>query len=138
MIPSNKQYVARYKIEREKGPTYYDDRPVVAWGDDGEALVVDARRGRLVSADSFSNFVGLDTESHRVVAAIPADGWAAVFSHKEGTLTTDPLIAWLVRSNGSVTPAGMSRDGVSDDPTMIGNFVQLIAPGEEPEQPDSE
>lgn len=137
MIPSNNEYVARYKHERDNGRTYYVDKPVVAWGEDGEALVADEKRGRLTLADSYSNFVGLDAADHPVVAAVPADGWSAVFE-EGGALHTDPLVAWLIHSNGSVTPAGVGRDGLSDDPTTIGNFVQLIAPGEEPQQPDGQ
>lgn len=137
MIPAH-GYAARFKIDQPNGRHYHNNRPVIAWGDDGEALVLDTKTGRLVPASSYRNFAGIVEVRAPIVAAVPAQGWSAVFREADGSLITDPLVAWTIDADGTAAPVGTSRDGLSDDPTTIGNFVQLLAPGEQPEGADDE
>ncbi|MFE6946119.1 hypothetical protein [Streptomyces chartreusis] len=41
---------------------------------------------------------------------------------------TDPLVAWIVRSNGGLTPIDTDLTGLADDSTGVGNFDDLEPP----------
>ncbi|MCX4971048.1 hypothetical protein OHA98_41280 [Streptomyces sp. NBC_00654] len=127
MIPAQHPYEANYKQEAN-GRTVYRSKPVIAWDDEGQALVVDERSGRLVPADSGRNFTGLSEGGHLVVAAIPGGGWSARYKNEDGTFTVDPLVAWTVRSDGILTPVDTDTAGLCDDVTTMGNFDGLVAP----------
>ncbi|GAA2955051.1 hypothetical protein [Streptomyces enissocaesilis] len=130
MIPAQHPYEANYKQE-EDGRTVYRSKPVIAWNDEGQALVVDERNGRLVPANNGRTFTGLSEGGHPVVAAIPGGGWSARFKNQDGTFTVDPLVAWTVRSDGILTPVDTDTTGVCDDPTAMSNFDGLVATGAE-------
>ncbi|MER7176799.1 hypothetical protein [Streptomyces mesophilus] len=131
MIPATEAYIARYKVETEQR-THYETRPVVAWDDAGFALVADTTKGRLVRANKYSNFAGLQLEEEApVIAALPGGGWTAVFTGDEGSSNTEPVLAWHVFAGGFMKPVVMERGGVPEDPTELGDFVRLVAPGEE-------
>ncbi|MFD8288011.1 hypothetical protein ACFV2B_07225 [Streptomyces lavendulae] len=138
MIPAQHPYEANYK-QVEDGRTVYRSKPVIAWNDEGEALVVDERNGRLVPANNGRTFTGLSEGGHPVVAAIPGGGWSARYKNQDGSFTVDPLVAWTVRSDGTLTPVDTDTTGVCDDPTTMGNFDSLVALGPEVRtaQPDS-
>ncbi|GHH57702.1 hypothetical protein GCM10018773_65410 [Streptomyces candidus] len=51
--------------------------------------------------------------------------------NQDGTSTVAPLVAWTVRSNGTLTPVDTDTTGVCDDPAVMGNFDGLVAPGAE-------
>ncbi|MFE0201248.1 hypothetical protein ACFWZS_30850 [[Kitasatospora] papulosa] len=127
MIPAQHPYEANYKHE-ENGRTVFRSKPVIAWDDEGQALVVDERSGRLVPANNRRTFTGLSEGGHPVVAAVPGGGWGARYKNDDGTFTVDPLVAWTVRSDGTLTPVDTDATGVCDDPTAMGNFDGLIAP----------
>ncbi|WP_393063402.1 hypothetical protein [Streptomyces sp. LN549] len=130
MIPAQHPYEAHYKQE-EDGRTVYSSKPVIAWDDEGQALVVDQRNGRLVPANNGRAFTGLSEGEHPVVAAIPGGGWSARFTESDGSSTVDPLVAWTVRSNGTLTPIDTDTTGLCDDATAVSNFDGLVAPGAE-------
>jgi hypothetical protein len=132
MIPaSNANYVARYKQDNN-GRSYFSLRPVVAWHDGG-AQVVDGRTGRLVDADSFSNFANVQAdETTPVVAAVPGGGWLAEYRGEGDATFTMPVVAWNVRADGTLDPICVGSDGISGDPTEDDNFVRLYLPSEEP------
>ncbi|MEV2255962.1 hypothetical protein AB0I94_36315 [Streptomyces sp. NPDC050147] len=138
MIPAQHPYEANYKQE-EGGRTVYRSKPVIAWDDEGQALVVDERSGRLVPANNGRAFTGLSEGGHPVVAAIPGGGWSARFKNQDGTFNVDPLVAWTVRSDGTLTPIDTDATGVCEASTAMGNFDGLVAPGDETgaAQPDS-
>ncbi|MFW3464294.1 hypothetical protein ACN24K_29865 [Streptomyces microflavus] len=138
MIPAQHPYEAKYKQEVD-GRTVYRSKPVIAWDDEGQALVVDERSGRLVPANNGRPFIVLSEGGHPVVAAIPGGGWSARYKDEDGTFTVDPLVAWTVRSDGTLTPIDTDTTGLCDDPTASGSFAGLVAPGAETRtvQPDS-
>ncbi|MEV4041485.1 hypothetical protein [Streptomyces sp. NPDC049744] len=138
MIPSHDQYVARFRHDQPGGRPWHSTRPVLAWDDEGEALVADENAGRLVRASSLPRFAGLEEARGPIVAAIPANGWVAIFREEDGALTPDPIVGWAVDRSGAVHPIGMGRNGSVEYPTDIGNFVQLLAPGEQLEDVDDE
>lgn len=131
MIPARHPYEAHYKHEHE-GRTVFSSKPVIAWGDDGHALVVDERTGRLVPADNGRTFTGVGEGRFPVVAAIPGGGWRTAYREDDGTLSIDPLVAWIVRSDGTMTAIDTDSHGDCDEAPSISNFAHLLAPGEEP------
>ncbi|MFC9948478.1 hypothetical protein [Streptomyces pratensis] len=130
MIPAQHPYQADYQQEVE-GRTVYRSKPVIAWDDEGQALVVDERSGRLVPANNGRTFTGLSEGGHPIVAAIPGGGWSARFKNQDGTFTVDPLVAWTVRSDGTLTPIDTDYTGECQPSTAMGNFDGLVAPGAE-------
>lgn len=135
MIPAQHPYEANYRQEKD-GRTVYRSKPVIAWDDEGRALVVDERSGRLVPANNGPTFAGISEGGHPVVAAIPGGGWSARFKNRDGTFTVDPLVAWTVRSDGTLTPVDTDATGVCEASTVMGNFDGVVGPGGEA-QPDS-
>ncbi|WP_327180311.1 hypothetical protein OG599_34545 (plasmid) [Streptomyces sp. NBC_01335] len=130
MIPAQHPYKAIYTQEVD-GRVAFSSKPVIAWDDEGRALVVDERSGRLVPANNGRTFTGLSEGEHPVVAAIRGGGWGARYENEDGTFTVDPLVAWTVRSDGTLTPVDTDDTGVCDDPNAMGNFDGLVAPGAE-------
>ncbi|WP_055558781.1 hypothetical protein [Streptomyces luridiscabiei] len=135
MIPAQHPYEANYQQEVD-GRTVFRSKPVIAWDDEGQALVVDERNGRLVPANNGRTFTGLSEGRHPVVAAIPGGGWGARYKSDDGSFTVDPLVAWTVRSDGTLAPVDTDITGVCDDPTAMSSFDGLVAPGAAA-QPDS-
>lgn len=131
MIPAQHPYQARFKHAMNSGKTRYSHKPVIAWDDDGHALVADESRGCLVMASSYSNFDGVSESRDPVVGVIPGGGWRALYND-DGKASVDPLIAWLVHPDGSVVPVDTDNDGITSIPTEVSNFVRLLPPGEEP------
>ncbi|MET7779593.1 hypothetical protein ABZU94_29855 [Streptomyces mirabilis] len=132
MIPAqHTSYVARYKQENSGHP-HFSCRPVVAWHD-GVAQVVDGRTGRLVDADTFSNFANVQPEDLApVVAAVPGGGWLAEHRAEDETTYTMTVVTWNVRADGTLDPVTVSSDGIASDPTEEHDFVRLYLPSEEP------
>jgi hypothetical protein len=129
LIPAQHPYEAHYKHE-SNDRTHFTSKPVIAWDEEGRPLVLHSTSHRLVPAASYSNFHGVSEAQHPVVAAIPGGGWKAVYED-EGELVTDPILVWLVRADGSVSPVDGDRTGDTDNPINVSNFKQLLAPGEE-------
>ncbi|MEU5557948.1 hypothetical protein AB0H47_17745 [Streptomyces globisporus] len=115
MIPAQHPYRADYQQE-VGGRTVYSSKPVIAWDDEGQALVVDERSGRLVPANNGRTFTGLSKGEYPVVGAIPGGGWSVRFKSPDGTFTEDPLVAWTVRSDGTLTPVDTDSEGECQPP----------------------
>lgn len=92
-------YVAVFK--HPDGQEY--TRPVLAWGDQGEPLVVDPKRGLIpVNAEwGTSGFVRLQT-ANPPATVIPGGGWIVTYTDPAGTEQTTPVVAWRIHSTGSV------------------------------------
>ncbi|MFC7933961.1 hypothetical protein [Streptomyces cinereoruber] len=130
MIPAQHPYQANYRQEKD-GRTVYRSKPVIAWDGEGQALVADERSGQLVPANNGRTFTGLSEGEYPVVAAIPGGGWGARFKEEDGTFLVDPLVAWTIRSDGTLTPIDTDSTGLCDDPTTVSNFDGIVAPGAE-------
>lgn len=139
MIPANRPaYVARYRHHNKATDSiHHSTKPVVAWDDDRAALVVDEKTGRLVDADSYSNFAGLmEEQGPRVVATVPGGGWVAEYRDDAGTVFTFTVVAWSVKDDGDLEPVVVDRDGFASNPTADDGFVRLYHPSEEPSTPE--
>ncbi|OEV03820.1 hypothetical protein AN219_37725 [Streptomyces nanshensis] len=129
MIPANAPYEASYEHE-SNGRTHYTTKPVIAWDDDGYPLVVGRDGCQLDRANGWSNFHAVHPCQSPVVATLPGAGWIVEFNDDAGPLRL-LVVAWLVRAEGSVDPVCVDPDGLSHDPTDMGNFVKLYHPDEE-------
>ena len=131
MIPATQPYEARYRHEGN-GKQHFSTKPVIAWDDDGAALVPDEKTGRLREASSYSNFAGLAPADAPVIGTAPGGGWYAEHRTDNGDVDSIPVLAWLVRADGSLTPTIADSDGYTDDPTTASNFIRLYQPAEGP------
>ncbi|URM90388.1 glycosyltransferase family 4 protein [Streptomyces sp. MRC013] len=139
MIPNTGRYLAQYRRQASQGRQHFTTKPVIAWDSDGVAQVVDHRTGRLVDADSYSDFARvIEQDPAPVVAAVPGGGWLVEhLSDDEGTWV-EPVLLWNVRADGTVDPQCMSSDGISGDPTSDPSFVRLYHPDHEPTDDNSD
>lgn len=101
--------------------------PVVAWDDDGDALIVTERARRLTPACDAGNFVGLRQSEGRVVAAVPGQGWVVEWP---AAGYRSPLLGWLIRENGDVQPFDVDRNGYVEELRFCKGW-NLIPPFEE-------
>jgi hypothetical protein len=129
VIPAIQPYVAHYK-HVDNGRTYHSTKPVIAWDDDGKPLVADD--SQLVRASRWTNYDGVMEADAPVIAALPGQGWVVEYKEDDGSTYTNPVLCWLVRSDGSTTPLDSDGTGYCDEPATVGNFVRLIPPGEAP------
>ncbi|MFE9121340.1 hypothetical protein [Streptomyces sp. NPDC007172] len=128
MIPAVHPYEARYRHESGGPHFYFTTKPVIAWSDEGLALVADETTGRLRKADTYSNFAGLSAGDAKVVATLPGGGWLAEFRQEDGTSTFCRVIGWLVQDDGTCTPGVSCQDGIVENPVESPNFIRLHEP----------
>lgn len=91
MIPATAPYVATvdgFQI------------PVVAWSDEGEALVVDSRRGTLRPARTLTGFTAVTEDDESIVTAVPGGGWMMRYIAEDGSTWVEPVVAWAVDRRG--------------------------------------
>lgn len=111
MIPA-RGYSAQFRIvsdggnERVVGGLAGDSQntcevPVVAWSDDGQALVVDRKGGGLRVAATVAGFVRLVHKTE--VTIVPGGGWMGDFDD-DITRTTMPVVAWRIEDDGDGRP----------------------------------
>jgi hypothetical protein len=129
MTPAIQPYEAIFTIKRD-GRSRETRKAVIAWDDDGNALVADRERGALQAAKSYGNFVRLDEARGRAVGVIPGGGWRAVFQHENGTETVS-VLAWAFDADRYGTPLYADEEGNVTDLQEISNLVRLVPPEEE-------
>ncbi|MER5319510.1 hypothetical protein [Streptosporangium roseum] len=76
----------------------------------GTALVVDPERGALRPVTDYSDFSHLE-KANRVVSALPGGGWRAHWNDEGGAPLTEPILGWLVTSNGRAAPITVDATG---------------------------
>jgi len=90
--------------------TWFNTRPVVAFNDDDEPLVIADSRKCLVRAARYTNFAGIRVARGRVVAALPAGDWKVLWKG-DGNKPT-PLVGWVVYENGDCVGLDADYEGV--------------------------
>jgi hypothetical protein len=135
VIPAAHPYDARFRHESH-GKTHFTTKPVIGWSDEGSAMVADHKSGRLREASSYSNFAGIAQADPATVGVIPGGGWRAEYRDDDGQSVSEPVLAWMVRGDGSCIPAAVDSTGFADDPTDASNFVCLYHPDEKPPAQD--
>jgi hypothetical protein len=125
MIANTHPYEALFR--RQKGDQkWFDKKPIVAWNDDGEALVVSDRH--LVCASSYPFFYCIQEADGRVVAAIPGGGYLARYKQETGPPLDVPILAWLITEDGRAMPITSDSDGYGNEATESSNFESIIEP----------
>lgn len=106
---------------------FWTHKPVVAWTDDGDALIVG--RTDLVRARTRDNFHSL-TESHQAatVGVIPGGGWLVEFTDDDGSTWIEPILAWTVEADGSVKPQAVEVDGSVYSLASLGGKWRIFHP----------
>lgn len=116
LIPAPSGTTARFKHEHD-GNTHFSERPVIAFDDDGNALIHDGRRSRdLIPARCLGNYAGLSAEPSGVcyTGLIPAGSWRIEFTGGDGSKWSEPLVGWALQSDGSIVPLCAYADGLVD------------------------
>ena len=140
MIPAPSGLVALYKHEN---PSHHTDLPVIAFDDDGHPLVIDGTgkldKTRLIRADSYNNYDGMAEDPHPpITALLPDGGWRAEFTDTDGTKSSEPLVGWGLRVDGSVVPLTTDSAGFVDDFDGLSQEYRIYHPDTTPaKEPDS-
>lgn len=116
MIPATTPFVAHFNEHARPGGgrTIPTTKPVIAWDDDGRALVVDDKTGRLTRADSYKNFGGVEQATSSYVTAVPGGGWRLAWKQTDGTEYMEPVLAWAIDGNGYGQAISADADGLVD------------------------
>lgn len=133
MIPATRPYVATYRHIGKNGNTYYTRKPVIAWDDDGRALVCDDENtGRLVPADHYTNFAEIQaSEETKYVAAIPGGGWRLAWKNEDGSELIEPVLAWIIGADGEGRALCVAEGAYVDVIDPFGDGApRSIAPGD--------
>lgn len=133
MIAAPPSLAARFSHERN-GHTHYSTKPVIAFDDEGLALVLGD--GRLVPADSYSNFANVIEDDPGHVALIPAGGWRVEFTSEDGSKYREPLVGWSLTAGGDVEPLFADADGLVNDFHRYSGEYRIYHPDCEEEAAD--
>lgn len=111
MLRAQPGWVAVFQRETSE---FEEKLPVVAWDENGHAMVVDEHKGMLTKADRRDDFKCLkDDHSPPIVAIMPADGWRCAITN-DGAEEDTPLVGWGLTATGDVVPLGIDDDGYVD------------------------
>lgn len=111
MIPSKDGYFALYN---DNGRAVRS-RPIIAWDDEGEALVAGSHG--MKTAGSIEGFSGITRHGVPIVAAVSGGGWLVDCTDEDGNSWTDKVVAWGIQADGTARPITTDPDGVTGDPT---------------------
>ncbi|MGW0805252.1 hypothetical protein [Nonomuraea sp. NPDC002799] len=103
---------------------------VVAWDDEGRALVLDGRRGELVDARSYGDLRDVTHKRDPYISAVPGQGWLIEVTEQDGKTWTHPVIAFAIDLDGYGTVVAGAGDGsVEVERDLNGDTRKLIPPG---------
>jgi hypothetical protein len=112
MIPANgAQYVSYTTGKGLPGPV----RQVLAWDNDGHPLVLGT--AGLERAANLGSVDRVRQDAAAVVGAVAGGGWLIDYQDDQGNKWTTPILAWTVHADGTASPIGTDRDGVTGDVT---------------------
>lgn len=134
MIPAhpNSKYVASYEQPSgiREGETVKFDLPVMAWSDDGSALV--AQAGKLVPATDVDGCIGFfESSLPQDVGVVPGGGWRAEVTEEDGTVWSAPVVAWMIKDGGWAVPVVGDLQGYARHPKHLGRPCRLYHPDTE-------
>ncbi len=104
MIPNTSSLVAVFKERAANGAEYEFRREIVAWADDGHALIAPQdRSGALRAVSSLANFLRIEEDDRGThspyVQVIPGGGWMVRQRSEEG-VAEEPVVAWGFTADG--------------------------------------
>lgn len=124
MIPETRGHEARF-VEEVGGHRRYIDVPVIAWDDQGNALIADMVTAKLVPATSRAGFEELVADGGPL-GVIPGGGWRVSETFPDGAVEL-PVVAWSISVTGYATPIVDVGDGLVG--AIVGDAWTPIAPG---------
>ncbi|TXS08093.1 hypothetical protein EAO70_35485 [Streptomyces sp. adm13(2018)] len=127
-------YRTNEEVERKRHGRHL---PVDGWSPEGDALVVDRRRGARVPAASLPHFRGLQVTESDTVNTVPGQGWSIAYLNGA---TPDPVIAWAVDRHGYAKPLIANSDGYAEpwEQESHGGFLSPGNPDNSPYRPAPE
>jgi hypothetical protein len=131
VIPATRPYAAAYRHTGKDGKAHYTHKPVIAWDDEGRALVCDDKTGRLVPVDHYTNFANVEEDGEiRYVAAIPGGGWRLAWKNDDGPELIEPVLAWVIGAEGEARALTVDKECWAEmvDP-LSDSGPRVIAPG---------
>jgi hypothetical protein len=137
MIPNTHSYEAVFRHKsKDTGEDYSDYLPVIAWDDNGTAMVISRKSGGLVRVTDYPNFVCIREGEGRAVAVIPGCGYVVEYDNGDGTTFTSPVLAWVINDLGyaraiSVDSSLASADTVNDSSNFKGVYLPADSTQEE-------
>lgn len=128
MIAANPGHIALFN---DNNGSYNHSKPVVAWDDNGAALILDEKLGALRPARDFTNFVRVtEDDTLPTVAAVPGSGWQFEYTDDEGDTFHAPVVAWAIDTKGYAQPIAADCQLGFGMPEAAGNLHRLVHPGE--------
>lgn len=113
-------------VDLEPGEATYESE-IAAWNEDGDPMVVGSDGLKVCSG---ANFLGVAERDPRVVQLMPADGWRIYRDDEEGGLWWCPVVAWALKSDGSIEPVETDYTGYADTSDKIDGVIRHISEGE--------
>jgi hypothetical protein len=100
VIPARPGYVVSFKTRVHGTDKYvWNEKPVVAWGDDGDPLVVGRRGLELASRLLGGDIETWELEENEYTHTIPGGGWMVTVDDGLGVMTF-PVVAWQIDRDG--------------------------------------
>lgn len=128
MIPARGNYEAHFQVKGGSGNTYTNTKCIEAFDDEGHALVVDDK-GRLVRANSYSNFTHVDEANQEVAGVLPGGGWTFAWTNPDGSSDSEPVVGWIVNDSGYATPLTVDDPNVATATPCSDSNVRVLPPG---------
>lgn len=119
-----------YQVRYERDGMLLGVRPVVAFRDDGDALVIGNRGEGIVRARSIEDFARIEVAHPPVVAAVPGGGWRVQRRAEGAQPATEHVVAWLVRADGRVEAVTCDATGRRRAVRDATSAVVMLPPGE--------
>lgn len=135
MIKADPGWVAVYKSS-SSSRTSHNERPIIAWDDDGNALVVEDHSGELIPArllGGIGMFAGVRIEPREegpYIGVVPGQGWFIRTRHDDGAIEDTAVVAFAIRADGTGDPLMATADGLVEPVEYTdGEKHRLNAPG---------
>lgn len=124
---------------REGPPRQVSRKSVIAFSDDGAALVA-GNRGSLVPAGQLAAFDRLTDggDGPEFTALIPAAGWRIEYTRDDGTAHSEPIVAWALTRAGRVTPLYVNGDNHVMDAIDYNGRFRVYHPDSAASQPGTD
>ncbi|MFD7623967.1 hypothetical protein ACFV6W_45690, partial [Streptomyces sp. NPDC059802] len=115
----------------DRGRLPDESRPVHAWDDEGEPLVL--WRNELRRAQNIEGFKEV-RECRQIVGVVPGGGWMTEWKDPSAeTSSADPVVAWAVYSDGDARAIDTDADGDTVLLSTLAENRRIYHPGQIPE-----
>jgi hypothetical protein len=103
-VISSTGYVAYFKFE--SGPPAFRsmEEPVVAFSDDGEAMILEEHTGQLRAASSYTDFISVRLAPGPFVAVVPGGDWVADVTYQDGVEERRRVVGFGIGADGFGEP----------------------------------